>query len=100
MDERERMLAEGPRVAPEPPTADASVLAGSSAQPSPASQSPVGARQDGGRKMPRILMRFLPLALLGVLLVAGHGLGKYAFFIFIAVVWGSVLIKRVRRTGK
>ncbi len=95
MNEHERMLAEGPRVAPEPPAAVDSMPAGSS-PPAPAPTT-----QGGARRARRPLTRLVPLGLLAVFLALSHaGLGRYAFLAFIAVAAGAGLIEKARRARK
>ena len=95
MNERDRMLAEGPRVAPEPPTADGS--APTPAKPSRPSPSPA---QAGTPKVPRGLMRVFPLVLFGVVLAANAGAGKYAFWVIVPIAVGAIVIRLVRKGRK
>jgi hypothetical protein len=101
MNEHERMLAEGPRVAPEPPTADGFPPTDSSPTPTPTPtpvpppSPPVSA--DRASKVPRGLMRLFPLALFGVVLAANAGAGKYAFWVIVPVAVGVTLIRLVRK---
>jgi hypothetical protein len=95
MNERDRMLAEGPRVAPEPPTADSSVLK----TPITPRPSPAGS-QDRGLKVPRGLMRIFPLAVFGLILAANAGAGKYAFWVIVPIAVGATVIRFVRKGRK
>ena len=93
MNERDRMLAEGPRVAPEPPTADGPVVG--SASP-PRSSSP-----PRGWSIPRGLGRLIPFAVFAVVLAANAGgAGKYAFWVIapIAILVTVIQARRKRRT--
>ena len=95
MNERDRMLAEGPRVAPEPPTADGSVPK----TPKPQRPSPTGS-QDGAWKVPRGLMRLFPLVVFGAVLAANAGAGKYAVWVIVPIAVGAMLIRFVRKARK
>jgi hypothetical protein len=106
MNERERLLAEGPRVAPEPATADGSMLTTptptptpTTPRPSPAPTAPT-APQDRAKKMPRGLMRLFPLALFGVVLAANAGAGKYAIWVILPIAVAAILFRFVRKAGK
>jgi uncharacterized protein HemX len=97
MNERERLLAEGPRVAPEPPTADDSMrTTPTTPRPSPAPTAP----QDRAKKLPRGLVRLFPLAVFGVVLAANAGAGKYAVWVIVAIALGTGLLRFARKAGK
>jgi hypothetical protein len=97
MNERDRMLAEGPRVAPEPPTADGSVLTSTpTPTPSPAKTTP----QDRAKKMPRGLMRLFPLALFGLVLAANAGAGKHALWVIVPIAVSAILFRFIRKRSE
>jgi hypothetical protein len=93
MNERDRMLAEGPRVAPEPPTADGSVLTPQSSKPLPSTT----ASQDRARKMPPGLMRLFPIGLFAVVLAANAGAGKYAVWVIFPIALAAILTRLIRK---
>jgi hypothetical protein len=97
MNERERLLAEGPRVAPEPPLADGSMRTPpTTPRPSPGPAAP----QDGTKKIPRGLVRLFPLVVFGVVLAANAGAGKYAVWVIVAIALGTILLRFMRKAGK
>jgi hypothetical protein len=84
MNERERMLAEGPRVAPE-----ASTVSGTGSVVEPAKQKVVGTKRKGFS-----YYRLIPVvAFGGFLLAQSTGFGKYAFGIFVAAAVVSMLFR-------
>jgi hypothetical protein len=84
MNEQERMLAEGPRVAPEPGTA-----AGSVVEPAKRDVEPAKPR---GRVVS--WYRLIPVVAFGGFLIAqGTGLGKYAFGFFVAAAVVSMFFR-------
>ena len=95
MNEREKMLAEGPRVAPEPPLADGYVVTAPK-QPRPAR----GPARSWSWQAPRMLRRLLPLAIFGVIAASNAGAGKYAFPVVAVVVIGAIVIQRLRKAGE
>jgi hypothetical protein len=99
MNERERMLAEGPRVAPEPPTADGfAPIDDASPRPSP-SPSPSSSRNRSWQ-IPLSLRRLIPLAVFAVVLLSNSGAGKYAISAIAAIAVGAALIRVVRKATK
>jgi hypothetical protein len=97
MNERERLLAEGPRMAPEPATADGSMLTTPTMpRPSPAPTAP----QNRPKKIPRGLVRLFPLALFGVVLAANAGAGKYAVWVIVPIVAGAILFRSMRKARR
>jgi hypothetical protein len=99
MNERERMLAEGPRVAPEPPTADGfAPIDDASPRPSPSS-SPSSSRNRSWQ-IPLSLRRLIPLAVFAVVLLSNSGAGKYAISAIAAIAVGAALIRVVRKATK
>jgi hypothetical protein len=97
MNERERLLAEGPRIAPEPPTADGSMLTTPTTPTAP--KTPTAA-QDRAKKVPRGLVRLFPLVLFGVVLAANSGAGKYAVWVIVAIALGTILLRFARKAGR
>ena len=90
MNERDRMLAEGPRVAPEPPTA--APAAG------PLEKAPVV--PSGRTSFPLPLVRLVPLAVLGLFLLASFtGLGRFAWVVFIGAALITTLLRRRKARG-
>jgi len=85
MDDRERMLAEGPREAPEPPTAEA-IAAGRELQPAPQPKAEP-TREEGGSSRGRSWYRFIPLALVAGLMGArALGLGGVGRLVVLAAI--------------
>ena len=95
MNERERLLAEGPRIAPEPPTADGFAVP---PQETPKSSRP--APQDGGRKVPSGLVRLFPIGVFAVVLAANAGAGKYALWVIVPLAVGLTLFRLARKGNK
>jgi hypothetical protein len=91
MNERDRMLAEGPRVAPEPPTADGFAPIDSPAPPAPT------ARTSRNAQAPRGLLRLLPIGIFAVVLAANAGAGKYAIWVIVPVAIAVTVIQQVRK---
>jgi hypothetical protein len=90
MNERDRMLAEGPRVAPEPTAAGAT--------PGPAPEPPV--LPTGRPSPPFPLARLVPLAVLVLFLLASFtGLGRFAWIVFVAVALLAALARRRKARG-
>jgi hypothetical protein len=97
MNERERLLAEGPRVAPEPPTADGSMLTTpTKPRPSPAPTAP----QDRGKKIPPALLRLFPLALFGLVVAANAGQGTHALWVIVPVALSAIRFRFIRKRSK
>jgi hypothetical protein len=97
MNERERLLAEGPRVAPEPPMADGSMrTTPTTPRPSPAPTAP----QDRAKTIPRGLVRLFPLLVFGAVLAANAGAGKYAVWVIVAIAFGTILLRFARKAGR
>ncbi len=92
MNDRDRMLAEGPRVAPEPPLADGTPL--TPAQPS--GRGPT----DRARTVSWPVRRLLPFAFFGVVVAANAGLGKYALWVLVPIALAAFLVQRRRRASK
>jgi hypothetical protein len=91
MNERERMLAEGPRVAPEPPSATPSTVADTAAKPDAPPRT---------RAARRPIARLIPLAIFGVYLLANrYGAGSYAFWVFPAFVACAIAVRAIRKRG-
>jgi hypothetical protein len=85
MSERDRMLAEGPRVAPEPRAAGATTDV--------APERPV--LPTGRPSGPFPLARLVPLAVLALFLLAGFtGLGRFAWIVFVALGLLTALARR------
>jgi hypothetical protein len=99
MNERERLLAEGPRVAPEPPTADGFAPIDASPRPSPASSSPSTSRSRSWQ-IPVSLRRLIPLAVFALVLLSNSGAGKYAIWAIVAIAVGAMLIRVVRKATR
>jgi hypothetical protein len=99
MNERERLLAEGPRVAPEPPTADGFAPIDSSPRSSPPSSSPPTSRSRSWQ-IPVSLRRLIPLAVFAVVLLSNSGAGKYAIWAIAAIAVGAMLIRVVRKATR
>jgi hypothetical protein len=97
MNERDRMLAEGPRVAPEPPTADGFAPIDSPAPP--ASPAPT-ARTSRNAQVPRGLLRLLPIGIFALVLAANAGAGKYAIWVIVPVAIAATVIQHVRKGRK
>ena len=93
MNERDRMLAEGPRVAPEPPTADGSVLTPPSPKPLPSTP----ASRDRAPKLPPGLMRLFPIGLFALVLAANAGAGKYAVWVIVPIALAAIVIRLMRK---
>jgi len=96
MDEHERMLAEGPRVAPEPQTAEFDTpVEAPQAKPRSSTQSAPAPRR-GSRAQ---YLRLLPLAALLLFFVGrAAGLGQAAFAFFVAAIFVSLIVRsRLRR---
>ena len=99
MNERERLLAEGPRVAPEPPMADGFAPIDASPRPSPPSSSTPRSRSRSWQ-IPLSLRRLIPLAVFAVVLLSNSGAGKYAVWVIVAIALGTILIRFARKAGK
>ena len=85
MNEHERLLAEGPRVAPEP---DAVSSMGTAVEPAkPRAET---TRRRTGLSWPRLIP---VVAFVGFVIAQGTGLGRYAFGIFIAVAVISMFFR-------
>jgi hypothetical protein len=96
-DERERMLAEGPREAPEPATAEATASGDTPPAPAPAQAPARRTRTRGGRPP---WLRFVPIALVAILTGAralGDGFGGY---IVVGVILAVGLIEYLRRRSR
>jgi hypothetical protein len=90
MSERDRMLAEGPRVAPEPHAAGTTTTTAA-----PLAEPPVLPPGRSRWSFPLPLARLVPPAALALFLLAGvAGLGRYAW---IAVVALTVITAFLRR---
>jgi hypothetical protein len=90
------MLAEGPRLAPEPPTADDSVLTPPNPKlprPSPA------ASPERASKVPR-LMRLFPLVVFGAVLAANAGAGKHALWVIVPIALSAILFRFIRKRSE
>jgi hypothetical protein len=104
MNERDRMLAEGPRVAPEPPTADGfapMAPADSPPRPSPSrpSPSPTASRKRE-LNVPVNLRRLIPLAVFGVVLASRAGAGKHALWVIVLIALSAILFGFIRKRRK
>jgi hypothetical protein len=101
MNERERMLAEGPRVAPEPPTADGfAPIDDASPRPSPSPSPSPSSSRNRSWHIPLSLRRLIPLAVFAVVLLSNSGAGKYAISAIAAIAVGAALIRVVRKATK
>jgi hypothetical protein len=90
MNERDRMLAEGPRVAPEPGTAATTAAPAADRSVLPA----------GRPSFPFPLARLVPLAVLALFLLAGFtGLGRFAWIVFVALGLLTALARRRKARG-
>ena len=98
MNERDRLLAEGPRVAPEPPTADGAAAV-TPTPPAPLADPPPSTTKPA-RRSPGPWMRVLPIGVFGIVLAANAGLGKHAIWVIIpaiALLFGLRTFARRRR---
>jgi hypothetical protein len=96
MDDRERMLNEGPREAPEPPTADA-WTAGDAARPATRAPAPPSTRPGGRRGRSFSWYRFVPIVLVAAL-TGGRALGDgFGGLIVVGVIVAVGLIEYIRR---
>jgi len=110
MNEHERMLAEGPRVAPEPTTAEA----GPTVEP-PTAEAGFAFEQPTAEAGPTVeqpkrpvaparrgrapYLRLMPLAAFAlVVLASAAGYARYAWFVFVALVIVSMILRTRRRT--
>ena len=88
MNERDRMLAEGPRVAPEPRAAGTTT-----APVAPAAELPV--LPAGRSSFPLPLARLVPPAALALFLLAGvAGLDRFAWIVVVALVVVTAFLRR------
>ena len=98
MNDRDRMLAEGPREAPEPLTAEA-MVAGRTAAPAPTC-APEPAPASTRRRVRSPWLRILPIALIAALTGAralGDGFGGLAVA---GVILAVALIEYLRRRAR
>jgi hypothetical protein len=87
MSDHERMLAEGPRVAPEPRIAEAEVAG---APETAEARTAAGA---GATQASVWLRRVVPLAIFAVFVLASEvGVGAYAELLFVALVGIAVVV--------
>ena len=95
MNEHERLLKEGPRVAPEPEPADPSVIAGPT-------RRPVRGKTHGRPSVPLPrLARLVPLAVFALVVLGSRsGLGPYTPWVIVALVAGAVVVRRRGRRGQ
>ena len=97
MNERDRMLAEGPRVAPEPNAAGTTTAA------APVAERPVVERpvpSTGRSRLPLPLARLVPPATVALFLLAGvAGLGRFAWIAVVAVVVITAFLRRRKARG-
>jgi hypothetical protein len=92
MSERDRMLAEGPRVAPEPRTAGTTA--------GPVSDRPVVPTGRPSPSFPFSLVRLMPLAVLALFLLASFtGLGRFAWILFVALGVLTAVLRRRKARG-
>ena len=92
MNERDRMLAEGPRVAPEPRAAGTTTTA------APVAERPV--LPTGRSSFPFPLARLVPLAVVALFLLAGvAGLGRFAWIVFVVLGVITALLRRRKARG-
>ncbi|HEY7537642.1 MAG TPA: hypothetical protein VH721_06615 [Gaiellaceae bacterium] len=104
MTDLDKMLEEGPRVAPEPRMAEADVAGGATEAPAlPPSEEEE--KQDGVEEAPLRSSdwprRLLPLAIVAVFFAANTwGLWSYTEILFVALAAGSVLFALVRRARR
>jgi hypothetical protein len=102
--EHDRLLAEGPREAPEPRAAAGFDLGGQlpEASPSisnaPATRSAVGSRNPARRPFGRLAVPILIAALVGVQALRSHSAGAMAFAAAWAVVLVTAFVRRTRRS--
>jgi len=99
MNERDRMLAEGPRVAPEPPTADGFAPTAPAASPPGPSPPPAVSRKREWN-MPLNLRRLIPLAVFGVVVASNAGAGKHALWVIVPVALSAILFAFIRKRRK
>ena len=86
------MLAEGPRVAPEPRMVDDGVVAG------PAADAGLRRRSAGPTVTPAVLRKFLPIAMFGLVLLAEYArLGTYAWLAVVALIAGGAIVGGLRK---
>jgi hypothetical protein len=99
MDDRERMLAEGPREAPEPRTAEA-IAAREKLQPTPGPKAEP-TRNGGGSSSGPSWYRFIPLALVAGLMGARAlgvgGMGRVVVVAAMVVVGVLAFLRRRNR---
>ena len=99
MNQRDRMLAEGPRVAPEPPTADGfAPMAPADSSPRPAPSPAVSRKREWN--MPVSLQRLIPLAIFGVVLASNAGAGKHALWVIVPIAASAILFRYIRKRSK
>ena len=96
MDDRERMLAEGPRIAPEPQTADTA--------PAVAAPRAPAARPERSPRSPSLgsrpwLVRLLPFGLFAAV-IGAQGLGRYGWVVIIAAVGIAALVRAAHRRSR
>jgi hypothetical protein len=92
MNERDRMLAEGPRVAPEPRAAGTTTAA------APVAEQPVPPTGRSWLSFP--LARLVPPAAVALFLLAGvAGLGRFAWIVVVAVVVITAFLRRRKALG-
>jgi hypothetical protein len=90
MTERDRMLAEGPRVAPEPRTTVATAA--------PASERPVVPTGRPSSRFP--LARLVPTAVFALFLLASFtGLGRFAWIAFLVLAVPTALLRWRKARG-
>jgi len=84
-NDRERMLAEGPRVAPAPRMADDAVV-----------------RTPGPTVFPTVLRKLLPIGIFGLVLLAEYArLGTYAWLAVVAlIVAGPIVAGQLRKRAR
>ena len=101
MNERDRMLAEGPREAPEPATAEAMTSGDVSPVPAPTSApAPAPSRRTRTRGGRPAWLRLVPIALIAILTgvrALGDGFGGY---IVVGVILAVGLIEYLRRRSR
>ena len=95
-NDRERMLAEGPRLAPEPR------MAGDAVVPGPVADPGRSRRTTGPAVFPAVLRRVIPIGLFGLVFLADYArLGTYAWLAVVAlIVVGPIVMRELRKRSR
>ena len=98
--DRERMLAEGPRLAPEPASAPISVDGAQAPAVPPVGPPERSADGNPRRSRRRILLRAIPLGVFAAATIARNVGGGYAWVPVVLLVAAGVLFAVLRRKAK